>query len=137
MATKKKSSSMSAAHKAALAEGRSQGRAVRKYLEALEANKPKRGRKRNAKSIQDRIANIDASLAGSDPLKRVQLIQERLDLTSELAAFDDAVDLPELEQGFVDAAAAYSQRKGITYAAWRELGMEPAVLKRAGITRSS
>src|SRR3546814_8790432 len=77
MATKKKSSSMSAAHKAALAEGRSQGRAVRKYLEALEANKPKRGRKRNAKSIQDRIANIDASLAGSDPLKRVQLIQER------------------------------------------------------------
>src|SRR3546814_13498685 len=103
------------AHKAALAEGRSQGRAVRKYLEALEANKPKRGRKRNAKSIQDRIANIDASLAGSDPLKRVQLIQERLDLTSELAAFDDAVDLPELEQGFVDAAAAYSQRKGITY----------------------
>src|SRR3546814_9602003 len=83
MATKKKSSSMSAAHKAALAEGRSQGRAVRKYLEALEANKPKRGRKRNAKSIQDRIANIDASLAGSDPLKRVQLIQERLDRSEE------------------------------------------------------
>src|SRR3546814_14584455 len=114
MATKKKSSSMSAAHKAALAEGRSQGRAVRKYLEALEANKPKRGRKRNAKSIQDRIANIDARLAGSDPLKRVQLIQERLDLTSELAAFDDAVDPTELDQGFVDAAAVYSQQLGQT-----------------------
>src|SRR3546814_18865629 len=116
MATKKKSSSMSAAHKAALAEGRSQGRAVRKYLEALEANKPKRGRKRNAKSIQDRIANIDASLAGSDPLKRVQLIQERLDLTSELAAFDDAVDLPRTEERRVGKEGASTCRtRGAAY----------------------
>ena len=36
---------MSEAHKAALSEGRAQGRAVRRYLEALDAHKPKRGRK--------------------------------------------------------------------------------------------
>ena len=35
-------------HKAALAQGRSEGRAVRDYLDALRANKPKRGRKRTA-----------------------------------------------------------------------------------------
>src|SRR5689334_9539098 len=46
MAPKKKTRAMSDEHKAALAEGRAQGRAVRLYLEALEANKPKRGRKR-------------------------------------------------------------------------------------------
>jgi hypothetical protein len=33
-------------------------------------------------------------------------------------------------------AAEYGQRKGISYAAWRELGVSPAVLKRAGITRA-
>jgi hypothetical protein len=37
----------------------------------------------------------------------------------------------------VKAASAYSARKGISYAAWRELGVEAAVLKRAGISRSS
>ena len=128
---------MSDQHKAALAEGRNQGRSVRRYLEALEAHKPKRGRKRTTESIQKRLAKIDAELASADPLKRLQLIQERLDLSSELEASDHKADLGELEQGFVEAAASYSSRKGISYAAWRELGVEPAVLKRAGIRRTS
>jgi hypothetical protein len=128
---------MSDDHKAALAEGRNQGRAVRRYLEALEAHKPKRGRKRTPESMQKRIDKIDAELAGAEPLKRVQLIQERLDLTAELGSAGSAVDLTELEQGFVDAAAAYSERKGISYAAWRQLGVEASVLKRAGVRRSA
>ena len=71
---------MSDEHKAALAEGRNQGRAVRRYLEALDAHKPKRGRKRTPESMQKRLDRIDVELAGADPLKRLQLIQERLDL---------------------------------------------------------
>lgn len=128
---------MSADHKAALAEGRNQGRAVRRYLEALEAHKPKRGRKRTTESVQKRVGRINVELADADPLKRLQLIQERLDLTAELEAADTKVDLTELEAEFVSAAADYSGRKGISYAAWRELGVEAAVLKRAGIGRSS
>lgn len=128
---------MSDEHKAALAEGRNQGRAVRRYLEALEAHKPKRGRKRTSDSIQKRLGKIDGELAGADPLQRLQLIQERIDLLAELETADSKVDLSELEQGFVDAAAAYSSRKGISYAAWRQLGVEAAVLKRAGISRAS
>ena len=38
---------------------------------------------------------------------------------------------------FVDAAAEYSERKGITYSAWRELGVPAAVLKRAGVKRDA
>ena len=128
---------MSDAHKAALAEGRNQGRAVRRYLEALEAHKPKRGRKRTPESMQKRLDRIDAELASADALKRLQLIQERLDLSAELEATSEKVDLSGLEQEFVDAAAAYSSRKGISYAAWRELGVEASVLKRAGIGRGS
>ena len=137
MATKRTRTPMSDAHKAALAEGRNQGRAVRRYLEALEAHKPKRGRKRTPESMKKRLARIDTELESADALKRLQLIQERLDLTAELETADEKVDLSGLEQEFVDAAAAYSRRKGISYAAWRELGVDAAVLKRAGISRST
>ena len=128
---------MSDEHKAALAEGRNQGRSVRRYLEALDLHRPKRGRKRTRESVQKRLARIDVELATADPLKRLQLIQERLDLNAEREAFDTKVDLSGLEEEFVQAAGAYSARKGISYAAWRELGVEPAVLKRAGISRST
>jgi len=36
----------------------------------------------------------------------------------------------------VEVAKSYSSRKGISYAAWREVGVEPAVLKKAGISRA-
>ena len=137
MATKRARTPMSDEHKAALAEGRNQGRSVRRYLEALEAHKPKRGRKRTTESVQKRLDRIDVELAKADPLKRLQLIQERLDLKAELDTAGAKVDLSGLENEFVSAARAYSERKGISYAAWRELGVEAAVLKRAGISRAS
>lgn len=137
MAMRSKRSPMSDEHKAALAEGRNQGRAVRRYLEALDAHKPKRGRKRTPDSIRKRVARIESDLPNADALTKLQLIQERLDLQAELEAIENKADLAELEQGFVEAAGPYSARKGISYAAWRELGVEPAVLKRAGISRAS
>jgi hypothetical protein len=128
---------MSDSHKAALAEGREQGRAVRRYLEALEAHKPRRGRKRTPESIEKRLAAIEDRLPDADPLTRLQLVQERMDLQRQLQASDSAVDLHELEEEFVKAAPDYSRRKGITYAAWREAGIDPAILRRAGIRRGS
>jgi hypothetical protein len=128
--------SMSAEHKAALAEGRTQSKAVRQYLEALEAHKPKRGRKRTPDSIKKRLSAIEAQLDSADPLKRLQLVQERMDLTTELANMEDKPDLSAMEKGFTDSAKAYGARKGITYAAWRELGVDPSTLKAAGITRA-
>ena len=128
---------MSDAHKAALAEGREQGRAVRRYLEALEAHKPKRGRKRTPESVEKRLVAIDEKLPGADPLTRLHLMQEKMNLTNELAASDNSVDLQGLEDEFVAAAAPYGARKGITYAAWRQMGVDPAVLRRANIKRGA
>jgi hypothetical protein len=127
---------MSDEHKAALAEGRTQSKAVRHYLEALEAHKPKRGRKRTPDSIKKRLDALEDQIESADPLKRLQLIQERMDLTQELANMEDKPDLSALEKGFTSAAREYGKRKGITYAAWRELGVDPATLKAAGISRA-
>lgn len=126
---------MSDSHKAALAEGRDQGRAVRRYLEALEAHKPKRGRKRTPESVQKRLTAIDEKLVEADALTRLHLVQERMNLENELATSDSTVDIQALEDEFATAAAPYGTRKGITYAAWRQLGVDPAVLRNAGIRR--
>jgi hypothetical protein len=72
-------------HKAALAEGREQGRIVRRYLQAL--------------------------------------------------ATRDAGELEALEAAFISVAGPYSERKGLTYAAWRAVGVAPRVLRGAGISR--
>lgn len=127
---------MSTAHKAALAEGREQGRAVRRYLEALEAHKPKRGRKRTPESVQKRLTAIDQRIEQADALSRLHLVQERMNLLKELSTTDNKVDLNALEEEFVTAAGPYGQRKGVTYAAWREAGVDPAVLRRAGVRRT-
>lgn len=126
---------MSDSHKAALAEGREQGRAVRRYLEALEAHKPKRGRKRTPESIQRRLDAIEERLGDADPLTRLHLEQEKADLQQELGSTESSVDLEELENAFVKSAKPYGDRKGIAYGTWRKLGVDAAVLRQAGIRR--
>jgi hypothetical protein len=128
---------MSDEHKTALAEGRDQGRSVRRYLEALEANKPRRGRRRSPESMTKRLAAIETDLPTADPLKRLHLIQERLDLQAALEASEAGTDLADLEAQFVAVAASYGERKGITYSAWRELGVPAPVLAQAGISRTT
>ena len=128
---------MSDDHKAALAQGRSEGRAVRDYLAGLRANKPKRGRKRTPDSIKKRMDTIDEQVKTADPLTELRLVQERRNLSDEMATMGSQVDLGSLEEAFVSVAASYSARQGITYAAWREVGVPPTVLKQAGISRGS
>ena len=138
MATTKRGpkSPMSAAHKAALAAGRTESRIVKNYLEALDSNRPQRGRKRTSASIQKRLGEIDAQLPDADPLTRLHLYQERMNLHAELEAMEAKVDLTALEDDFVSVAHDYSSRRGISYAAWRETGVSASVLKKAGVTRS-
>jgi len=131
------SKSMSASHKAALAKGREEGRAIRLYLDALEETKPRRGRKRTPQSITRRLNTIDAQWGEASALQRLQLTQEGMDLEAELAATEEPLDLEKLETSFVKVAKGYGERKGISYRAWRAVGVNAAVLKRAGINRSN
>ncbi len=128
---------MTAEHKRALAQGRNEGRAVRAYLEALDQNRPRRGRKRTPASIEKRMKAVERELDDATPLQRLQLVQERMNLERELDRFDAADDLTGLERDFVKVAKGYAARKGISYAAWRELGVAPDVLRRAGIGRGA
>jgi hypothetical protein len=125
---------MSDVHKKALAQGRELGRTVRDYLEYLEWAKPTRGRKRD--TSPERIAEVEAQIAGADSLlQRLQLIQLRKDLAAETE--DDPAEGERLRDAFVKAARSYSNAKGITYGTWREAGVPADVLRDTGITRSA
>ena len=127
---------MSKEHKEALAKGRQQGKAVRDYLAALESDR-KPGRRIDRDTVEARIAEVQTSIdEEADPAKRVTLIQKRLDLEERLISLDEQPDLDALESAFIDAAAGYSERKGISYTAWREAGVPAATLKAAGIKRT-
>ena len=134
-ATKKKA--ITKQHKDAMAVGRTQGAAVRRYLEALEENKPKRGRKRSPEAMKKRLAQVDEELKAASGLDRVHLTQERINLERHLAAASATVDLSALEKEFIASAAEYGRRKGLSYAAWRASGVSAEVLAKAGISRRS
>jgi uncharacterized protein YhaN len=137
MPPKRAKTVMTAAHKRALAEGRQIGRAVRNYLEALDENRPRRGRKRTPESIKRQLDGVGKKLAGAAPLQRLQLLQQRMDLEAERARLRQQRDMAALEREFTKVGLEYATRKGISYAAWRAMGVPAEVLKRAGITRSS
>jgi hypothetical protein len=136
MPAKPKKRTMSDAHKTALAQGRNYAKVVSRYLDALEANKPKRGRKRTADSVKKRLTTVETELKEAGGLQRLALLQERRNLEVELAGRQSSGgDIADLERDFVKVAKPYAQRRGITYGAWREFGVSPEVLKKAGISR--
>ena len=125
-------------HKQAMAAGRKEGHAVKADLDALEQQRPTRGRRRTVDSIKQRLAAIESQLGAASSLKRLQMIQERRDLQSELDGIGgEPADLGSLETAFVAVAKAYAERKGISYAAWREHGVSADALKKAGIIRGA
>jgi hypothetical protein len=127
---------MSEEHKAALAAGRKEARAIKQYLEALGNRRP--GRPVTPESLKKRVNDLGKKIAAeSNPLKAVELRQARLDAQQALKKAQSASDLADLEKGFAKFAKSYSDRKGISYSAWREAGVPAAVLKKAGIGRSS
>jgi hypothetical protein len=126
------------AHKAALAVGREEGRAVRRYLEALEAHRPRPGRRRTAESVRVQLAETTQLLDNATTVDRLLLSQRRRDLQRELEILERGakVDIAALEEAFVRAVPGYSARKGISYEAWRDVGVPARILRKAGITRS-
>lgn len=121
-------------HKAALARGRTEAAAIKRYLQALESRRP--GRPVTLAGLQEKLDLLIRKIAEEhDALKKVDLVQMRLDTEQRIAGFEE-VDFEMLERGFVRYAREYSERKGISYSAWREIGVPAPVLKQAGIPRT-
>ena len=126
---------MSAEHKAALVQGRKEAKAIKIYLDALASRRP--GRPVTRDSLEKRLASVQARLANEkDTLKQVELHQSRIEIEEALANAGEAIDMSKMEAEFAQVASAFSDRKGISYGAWRSVGVPAAVLKKAGVARA-
>ena len=123
---------MSQEHKDALAQGRKEARAIKAYLKTIEARK--QGRSVTKEGLESRLTRTNEKIeASDDTLKTLDLIQTRLDIQLALSSMEDVENLDQLEAGFVTYAKSYSERKGVSYTAWREFGVPAAVLRDADV----
>jgi hypothetical protein len=126
---------MTSAHKQALSEGRAMSATVDRYLAAV--NTPKRrGRKVSRATLEQRLAQARIDSKRAVGVDRVLAAQAVRDLQAKLAQLDSSVDMKTLEADFVKIAKRFSENRGIGYSAWRDAGVPPQVLKRAGISRT-
>ena len=128
---------MSAAHKKALAEGRTMSATVNSYLAAINTPK-KRGRRVSKATLDQRLTAARARSKAATGVEKVMAAQEVRDLQAKLAQLGagTGVDVKSLEVAFVKIANRFSQARGISYGAWRDSGVSAVVLKRAGVART-
>lgn len=128
-----KKGAMSAQHKTALAEGREQARAVNAYLEALEAHKPKRGRKVTKESLEQRLQKVRDEIPNATAGERLLLFSQEIELQDRLENFsDETFDIEPLQVKFIEVAKPYAERRGIQKKAFAKMGVPTDVLKSAG-----
>jgi hypothetical protein len=128
---------LSAAHKRALAEGRTMSATVDRYLTAV--NTPKRrGRKVSKSALQQRLADARVKAKSASGVEKVLASQEVRDLRMRIAALETSGggDLKSLEAAFVKVAKRFGDNRGIGYGAWRDAGVPAVVLKKAGVART-
>jgi hypothetical protein len=116
------------------ANAHDRARVIRRYLSALDAQRVGRTPAKTAESLHFRMHQIDTDLLSADPVQRLHLTQERIDLHAEyLRLTTGTSDISELEKAFVRVARGYGDRHGISYSAWRQIGVDADVLATAGI----
>jgi hypothetical protein len=136
MAARKKNNDLTPEHIAAMTAGRLETLAVKAYLLALKEEHLPGRKRRSLESLRKQVAILESAIPqADDPIKQLQLVQTRRNIITELRERETENDIAALESKFVQYAKAYSTRKGIEYETWREMGVPPAVLIRAGIKR--
>jgi len=128
---------LSAAHKRALADGRTMSAVVDRYLSAV--NTPKRrGRKVSKAALVQRLTDARAKAKSANGVDKVLAAQEVRDLEVRIANMDTATggDVKSLESAFVKVARRFGENRGIGYGAWRDAGVPAVVLKKAGVART-
>ena len=105
---------------------------VKDYLNSLHHRSPLP----EIREPEAQLVKTEAALeTETDPLKRLALVQRRMDIAKYIDARFDETVLNDLRAQFIWVAKSYSNRKGISYTAWRDIGVPASILKEANIER--
>ena len=128
---------MSQAHKDALAEGRRDAHAVRRYLEYLATKSDGRTARHNTPEVlQERVDAKQQELNKADGvLEEVKLKSELAELQDRLdkAVAEASIDVDQLRRDFEHVAGRYSESHGINRKGWQAMGVPNDVLTNAGL----
>ncbi|MER3522178.1 MAG: hypothetical protein C4317_08440 [Acidimicrobiia bacterium] len=121
--------------KAAIKKGREETEAVKAYLDSLGT---RQGRRVDPKALERKLAKAKQELsAARNSLRRVELTEKVLQLEKAVQeARKSGGDGEDFEKKFIQYAASFAKRKGISYKAFRQMGVPPSVLAKAGIKRT-
>lgn len=101
--------------------------AVSAYLDALDRGEVVASTDLEQK-IKDLAVKAEAAQQDRNWLKALRYRQQEYNLrTNQRQA--------NVEEEFIKVAASYSERNGISYAVWREMGVPARILNQAGIVR--
>lgn len=113
-------------HTPEMHEKNNRSKTVSLYLRSLE------GDTASPEEIRRKIAKLTEKIAKTSGVNKLRLIQDRLDLRSRL---NNIKDTTSLEERFIAVAAQFSVENGISWSAWRVIGVPVKVLEAAKIPR--
>lgn len=122
---------MTAEHRAALSQGKINNSAIRSYLTALEGTSESPSG--DLEKLKERMKTLEGALAnGTDPLQKVRYAQDLINIRRKVTAIQSVADLQENEEKVIPLLLPYSEKAGVTRAAWKLLKVPDRVLDAAG-----
>ena len=122
--------------RATVVDAKTEAQRISSYLRALAAKKTAKGPKADPKVLARRIEAARATVHASTGITQLTAVQNlrNLEKRANNPVMNGTFDA--LETGFIQVAKSYSDRRGIEYGAWRAVGVDAGVLKKAGISRA-
>lgn len=113
---------------------RKENKIVEAYLVEIErkAGQPKG---KTPEQLKADVASLTARVKDAEGIDKLELLQQRENLYAEMKMAEEGA-LDSMEAAFIEVAAAYSERKGISYSTWREFGVPKGILEQASIKRT-
>jgi hypothetical protein len=111
-------------------------RVVNPYLLSLSAKKKNNSGKRSPERLAAKLETISAKLDTDTtltPVARLRLYQDRIDITRDLNAATYQPDIDGLVKLFIEVGAEWAKDTGISYQAFRDMGVPTSVLREARI----
>lgn len=122
-------------HKQQMRIGRQQSAAVRHYLQAIATvGGNVQDPAAQIERAKTKLSDLESGIPNSNPIERLKLTQEVLNLKGRISKLSALNEVTDAEGPFVECAKAFSDRFGITRAAWKAQGVPGEVLDKAGIT---
>jgi hypothetical protein len=132
----KKRAPVKKAQKAAVLDAKTEAQRISQYLRALQLKKTKMGPKAKPEVLARRVSKARDAAAMRTGIRQLEAVQRLRNLERKQADPSMNGNFEKLETNFIETAKGFGERKGIDYGTWRAVGVDAAVLKKAGITRA-